>query len=59
MKSKDIFSLVIIAFIAAIFSFVVSGKIFGTSKHNLKAPEVQAIDSSFPDNNPSSFNTSQ
>jgi hypothetical protein len=55
MKSKDIFSLIIIAFVATILSFLVSGKVFGASKHTLKSPEVQAIDNSFPDlkNDPS------
>ena len=49
MKSKDIFSLVIIACIAAVFSMFISGKIFGGSKHDLTAAQVQPIESSFPD----------
>jgi hypothetical protein len=60
MKQKDYMTLGIIIFISAIFSFILAGKIFGgaANKHNLKAPVVQTISSSFPDmKNDSSYNT--
>jgi hypothetical protein len=60
MKQKDYLTLGIIVFMAAIFSIILAGKIFGgaASKHNLKAPEVQTISSSFPDiKNDSSYNS--
>jgi len=49
----------IIIFISAIFSFILAGKIFsGSKKHNLKAPEVQTITSTFPDiKNDSSYSS--
>jgi hypothetical protein len=51
MKQKDYITLGIIVFIAAIFSVVLAGRIFGgiSKKHNLTAPEVQNISSTFPD----------
>jgi hypothetical protein len=51
MKQKDYMTLVVIVIVATIFSIVLAGKIFGGSaqKHDLKAPEVQAISGSFPD----------
>ena len=49
MKQKDIVVLVIIAFFAMIFSALLSGKIFNSSKnHSLKVPVVQTISSDFP-----------
>jgi hypothetical protein len=49
MKQKDLLVIGLVAVVAAIFSFVISGAIFGTSKENLiKVPEVQPISSSFP-----------
>lgn len=49
MKQKDIAVIVGVAFVAAIFSFVVSGAIFGTPKKNqIKVPVVQPISSNFP-----------
>jgi|GEM_PF-570142 len=51
MKDKDYLTLGVIIFIAAMVSIILAGKIFGGSakKHNLTAPEVQTISSSFPD----------
>jgi hypothetical protein len=49
MKQKDILTLVIIGFFAAIFSTVLAGKIFNSSgNHNLKIPVVQVVDGNFP-----------
>jgi hypothetical protein len=57
MKQKDYLTLAVIIIIAAVFSIILAGKIFGgsLSKHNLTAPQVQTISSSFPDikNDPS------
>jgi hypothetical protein len=50
MKQKDILALVVIGIVATVFSSLIASKVFSTSnKHKLKAPEVQTIDSSFPD----------
>jgi hypothetical protein len=51
MKQKDYLTLGIIIFVAAVFSIILAGKIFGgaVSKHNLSAPDVQPISSNFPD----------
>jgi hypothetical protein len=59
MKQKDYLTLGIIIFIATIISVILAGKIFGgtVTKHNLTAPQVQTISSSFPDTkNDSSYN---
>lgn len=48
MKQKDIAVIIIIAFISAIASFVVSGKLFVTpSNRQQKAEVVDPIDASF------------
>ena len=59
MKQKDYMTLGIIIFIATIFSVILSGKIFSSTKnHDLKAPEVQEISSQFPDiKNDPAYNT--
>lgn len=59
MDKKNIATLVGIAFIAIIIASIFSGVVFSSSKHrNLKAPVVQAIDSSFPDiKNDPTYNT--
>jgi hypothetical protein len=50
MKQKDILALVVIGIVATVFSSIIASKIFSSSsQHKLKAPTVQAIDSSFPD----------
>jgi hypothetical protein len=50
MKQKDILALVVIGIVATVFSSIIASKVFSTSnKHKLKAPDVQTIDSSFPD----------
>jgi hypothetical protein len=50
MKNKDIAVLVGIGILATIISAIIAGAIFGgTKNHNLSAPTVEVIDSSFPD----------
>ena len=49
MKRKDLAVIAMVAIVAAIFSFVVSGAIFGNSKNNnIKVPVVDRISSTFP-----------
>lgn len=52
MKRKDIVLIVIVVFISAVISLIVSNMFFGASSHNQKAEKVQAISSEFqkPDN---------
>ncbi len=58
MKQKDIAVLITIVFVAAVISIIVSGKTFNSPSHKLKVPEVQAINSSFPDiKNDSQYNS--
>lgn len=48
MKQKDIALIIVIAFISAVISFVVSGKIFVTpANRQQKVEVVDAIDSNF------------
>ncbi len=50
MQRKDILTLGLTAFVAAIFSFIAAGLIFNSpSKHNSTAPVVTAISPTFPD----------
>ena len=51
MKRKDLMALIgLVAFIAAILSFVMSGVVFGSpNKNPIKVPVVTPISSSFPD----------
>ena len=49
MKRKDWLVIGLVAFIAAIFSFVLSGAIFGSPQKNpIKVPVVTPISSQFP-----------
>ena len=49
MKQKDILLIGAVAFVAAIFSFVLSGVIFGSPHKNpIKVPVVNKISSDFP-----------
>jgi len=49
MKRKELLIIGMTAFIAAIFSFVISGVVFGSPKKNpIKVPVVTPISSSFP-----------
>lgn len=58
MKSKDIAIIVAVAFISGIFSFVISGALFGgDDKLKLTAPEVRPIVADFPSPDPRYFNT--
>jgi hypothetical protein len=62
MNKKELTIVAIAAFIAAIFSIILSGAIFGSPKKNsIKVPVVEAINSNFPspqtdDNYKSIFN---
>lgn len=57
MKSKDIAIIVAIAFISAIFSFVLSKAIFGgEDKQTLTAPIVRPITADFPEPDTKYFN---
>lgn len=60
MKQKDLLLIGMVAFIAAIFSIILSGVLFGSPKKNpIKVPVVNNISSTFPvvqtDNNYTSF----
>lgn len=49
MKRKDLIIVGVVAFVAALFSFVLSGAIFGSPKKNpVKVPVVYSISSEFP-----------
>ena len=48
MKQKDIASLVLVAGVAALFSFVMSRVIFKGAFEKTKVPVVQALSSDFP-----------
>jgi hypothetical protein len=48
MKQKDYALILVIVFMSAIVSFIISGKIFVTpSNRQQKVPTIEAIDSSF------------
>jgi len=50
MQRKEVLTIGLVAVVAAIISFIVAGTIFNSpSKHNATAPNVQAINASFPD----------
>jgi len=49
MKQKDIAVLVLVGFVAAIASFIVSGAIFSPKKYSSSVPAVQKISKQFPD----------
>jgi hypothetical protein len=50
MKQKDIVTIVAVAIVSAIFSYIVAGLIFGGEEsENLTAPIVQPISSDFPE----------
>jgi hypothetical protein len=49
MKQKELLVIGMVAFVAAIFSIIVSGILFGSPKKNpIKVPVVEPISSSFP-----------
>lgn len=49
MKQKELMLIGIVAFVAAIFSFLISGMIFGSPQKNpIKVPVVTPISSNFP-----------
>jgi len=49
MKQKDIATLLLVGFVAAIISFFVAGSIFSPQKYSTEVPTIQPIDSQFPD----------
>ena len=64
MKRKDLLIIVLAGFIAAVFSLIISGMIFGSPKKNpIKVPVVSKIDPNFPqvqnDTNYTSFFNNQ
>mgnify|MGYP003585616059 CR=1 FL=1 len=59
MKKKDIVIIVAIAFVSAIFSYIISNALFSTGKDSnklLTAPVVQPISAEFPQPDPRYFN---
>ena len=58
MKQKDIFTLAAVAFIAAIFSLIISSVVLKIPlSHNLKVPKIDVITTAFPDiNNDPNYN---
>lgn len=59
MKQKDVATLIIIAFVSAVASFIISGKIFATpANRQQKVEVVDVIDSSFQTPSSKYFNTS-
>ena len=58
MKKKDIVIIVAIAFVSAIFSYIISNALFSTGKDSnklLTAPVVQPISAEFPQPDPRYF----
>jgi hypothetical protein len=55
MRQKDIATLILVGFVAAIISFLVAGAIFSPKKYSTQVLTVQEIDPNFPDvkNDPS------
>lgn len=49
MSQKDIATLALVGFIAALFSFFISGAIFSPKKYSTKVPTAEAVDPTFPD----------
>ncbi|MDB5161276.1 MAG: hypothetical protein JWO96_656 [Candidatus Saccharibacteria bacterium] len=49
MKNKDIVSLVAVGIVTAIFSFFISGLLFGGSSKTSKVPTAETVSTSFPD----------
>lgn len=49
MKQKDIILIIVMVFISAVFSFILSGQIFGSKENSQQTAEVvEAITSEFP-----------
>lgn len=64
MKRKELTIIIMTGILAALFSFIISGIVFGTPKKNpIKVPEVAKIDPNFPqvknDTNYTSFFSNQ
>ena len=49
MSQKDIATLALVGFVAALFSFFVSGAVFSPKKYSTQVPTAQKVDSTFPD----------
>ena len=59
MKQKDIALIIVVAFVSAIMSVVISGKIFAPPKNRQqKVAAVQAISTDFPKPDSKYFNSS-
>jgi hypothetical protein len=56
MKQKDIIVLIVVGFIAAVFSLILSQTLFSTKKLDQKAEVVEKITADFPDPDKSVFN---
>jgi len=49
MKKQDFTLIITIAIVAGVISLLIGSAIFGEVKHDLKAPQVESIKTSFPD----------
>lgn len=48
MKQKDIFIIIVVSIVAAVFSFIIANSLFGGKKaYKLTAPTVEPINSQF------------
>lgn len=56
IKSKDLYLLIVVVFIAAGLSFVISGSVFKVEKIKAKVEIVEAITNDFPPPDPKYFN---
>ena len=57
MKRNDIATIILVAGVAAIISFLIAGSIFGTKNRSTQVPVVSSIPKDFPDvKNDSSYN---
>lgn len=57
MKSKDLVAIGVVAFVAAIISYILAGAVFKPVEGSTQVPEVSAIKPSLPDvKNDSAYN---
>lgn len=57
MKQKDIMPIIVVAFVAAVISIVLSRMIFKTPRANQMSTNVPSISASFPKPDPTYFNS--
>lgn len=58
IKDKKTLTFLTVAFVTAVFSFILSGVLFKTPPHNLKVTTADKVDTSFPDiKNDPAYNT--